>query len=314
MDFCRSKNRDVREAVRRKALSLGFDACGFACAEPVEQWAVEAYDNWIAAGHNDCMDYATRYRDVRNDPHLLLEGAKTVISVAINYLPPRQQPADAPQFALYAYGRDYHEVVKERLFRLAAFIEETAGCISRPCVDTAPIRERYWAQRAGIGFVGRNNTLIIPGRGSFFFLGELVTTLEVEPDEPCRLSCGNCLLCETACPGGALHGGKALDAWQCLSCQLIERRGELPAWVAGAAGNRVYGCDACQLVCPHNKNASGTTIPDFSPSEEFLSLTRKDLKEMTPARFRHLFAHSAVRRTRLDGLCRNAALQETSKP
>ncbi len=308
MDFCRSGNLDVREAVRSMALSLGFDACGFARAEPVEQWAVEAYDNWIAAGHNDCMDYATRYRDVRNDPRLLLEGAKTVISVAINYLPPRRQPADAPQFALYAYGRDYHEVVKERLFRLAAFVENETGCASRPCVDTAPIRERYWAQRAGIGFVGRNNTLILPGRGSFFFLGELVTTLELEPDEPCRVSCGNCRRCEISCPGGALHNGIALDARQCLSCQLIERRGELPEWVSKVVGNRVYGCDTCQLVCPHNSNVLPTTVPDFSPSEELLSLTRCDMAEMTPSQFRHLFAHSAVRRTRLDGLRRNANL------
>lgn len=308
MDFCRSGNLDVREAVRSMALSLGFDACGFARAEPVEQWAVEAYDNWIAAGHNDCMDYATRYRDVRNDPRLLLEGAKTVISVAINYLPPRRQPADAPQFALYAYGRDYHEVVKERLFRLAAFVENETGCASRPCVDTAPIRERYWAQRAGIGFVGRNNTLILPGRGSFFFLGELVTTLELEPDEPCRVSCGNCRRCEISCPGGALHNGIALDARQCLSCQLIERRGELPEWVSKVVGNRVYGCDTCQLVCPHNSNVLPTTVPDFSPSEELLLLTRCDMAEMTPSQFRHLFAHSAVRRTRLDGLRRNANL------
>ena len=308
MDSCRSVSCDVREAVRAKALSIGFDACGFACAEPVEQWAVEQYDRWIAAGHNDCMEYAARYRDVRNNPRLLLDGAKTIICVAANYLPAKRQPAYAPQFALYAYGRDYHEVLKERLLLLASFIAKTTGCQSRPCVDTAPLRERYWARKAGIGFIGRNNALILPGRGSFFFLGELVTTLEVKPDEPCSLTCGDCHRCEAACPGGALHDGAALDARQCLSCQLIERRGDLPQWVAAAVGNRVYGCDTCQLVCPHNRNAMPTTIPDFAPSEEFLSLTHEDIACMPPAKFRHLFAHSAVRRTKLEGLHRNAAL------
>ena len=291
MDSCRSVSCDVREAIRAKALSIGFDACGFACAEPVEQWAVEQYDRWIAAGHNDCMEYAARYRDVRNAPRLLLDGAKTIICVAANYLPAKRQPANAPQFALYAYGRDYHEVLKERLLLLASFIAEATGCQSRPCVDTAP-----------------NNALILPGRGSFFFLGELVTTLEVEPDEPCSLTCGDCHRCEAACPGGALHDGVALDARQCLSCQLIERRGDLPQWVAAAVGNRVYGCDTCQLVCPHNRNAMPATIPDFAPSEEFLSLTHEDIACMPPAKFRHLFAHSAVRRTKLEGLHRNAAL------
>ncbi len=299
---------DVREMVRRKAIELGFDACGFARAEVVEQWAVEQYDEWIASGKNDCMDYAARYRDVRNDPRLLLDGAKTVISVALNYLPAVRQRLEVPQFALYAYGQDYHEVVKGMLYQLAAFIEQETGCKSRPCTDTAPLRERYWARRAGLGFIGRNNTLIIPGHGSFFFLGELVTTLEVEPDEPCALTCGDCRRCEVACPGGALQGGSALDARRCLSCQLIERRGGLPDWVAKVAGNRVYGCDTCQLVCPHNRNALPTAVDAFQPTDEFLSLSRQDIVAMSPSRFRHLFAHSAVRRTRLDGLSRNASL------
>ncbi len=313
MDSCQSSSLELRESVRRKAVELGFDACGFARAEPVGRMAVELYDRWIADGRNDCMDYMARYGEVRNDPRLLLDGAQTVISVALNYYPDRRQPAKAPQFAMYAYGRDYHEVVKERLYRLASFIEENTGCKSRPCVDTVPIRERYWAQRAGIGFIGRNNMLIIPGRGSFFFLGELVTTLDVVPDEPCALSCGDCLRCEKACPGRALQG-VSLDARRCLSCQLIERRGDLPEWVAEAVGGRVYGCDTCQLVCPHNHGAMPTEVQDFVPSPELLALTRRDIIEMTPARFRHLFSHSAVRRTRLDGLRRNALIAAKETP
>lgn len=296
-----------RETLRRVAMEMGFDACGFARAMPVQQWAVQQYDQWLADSRNDCMQYAARYRNVRNDPRLLIDGAKTIISVALNYLPVARQAPEAPQFALYAYGRDYHEVVKERLWRLAAYIEQTTGCKSRPCTDTAPIRERYWAQQAGIGFIGRNNMLIIPGQGSFFFLGELVTTLEIMPDEPCQLSCNGCGRCERSCPGHALQGSKAVDARLCLSCQLIERRGELPEWVTSAIGNRVYGCDTCQLVCPHNLGARATDLPDFAPSDEFLTLTRHDIANMTPSQFRHLFAHSAVRRTRLEGLQRNTA-------
>ncbi len=298
---------DIKTEIKNCARRLGFDACGMARACRVDDNAVLSYDNWIAGGHNDCMEYAARYMDVRNDPRLLLDGAQTVISVAINYMPLARQHPDVPQFSLYAYGRDYHEVVKKRLFELAAFIKELTGHESRPCVDTAPIRERYWAQQAGIGFTGRNNMLIIPGKGSFFFLGELVTTLPLKPDKPCSLTCGDCHWCEKSCPGGALHGGLPLDARRCLSCQLIECRGQLPEWVAEKIGNRVYGCDTCQLVCPHNANAVATAISEFAPSPEFMELDMEKIEQMTPGDFRRLFGHSAVRRTRLDGLKRNLA-------
>lgn len=311
MDLPQSSS--LEPIIKNFALNLGFDACGIARACRVDDNAIHDYDQWLAVGHNDCMEYASRHIDVRNDPRLLLDGAQSIICVAINYMPFVKQLPDAPQFSYYAYGRDYHEVVKKRLFELAAFIRELTGHESRPCVDTAPIRERYWAQQAGIGFIGRNNTLIIPGKGSFFFLGELITTLQLKPDEPCALSCADCGLCETACPGQALHNDKPLDARRCLSCQLIERRGPLPGWVAEVIGNRIYGCDTCQLVCPHNADAMASAIPEFAPSTEFLALDNEKIEQMTPGDFRRLFGHSAVRRTHLDGLKRNLTAIKSCK-
>ena len=295
-----------KQAIKEKACELGFDACGMASAGRVSAEAQRRYSDWIARRHHDCMAYAERYCDVRDDVALLLPDAKTVISVALNYYPEAKQRPDVPQIAYYAYGNDYHEVLRAKLLQLAQFIEQNTGAATRVCVDTAPIREKYWAQQAGIGFVGRNNLLILPGRGSFFFLGEVVTTLELEPDAPLEMSCGACHRCVDDCPGGALSlEGDAADASRCLSCQLIERRGELPEWVAGAKGNRLYGCDECQLCCPHNAQAQPTSEPLFAPREEILNLTASDIATMTQPEFSRIFAHSAIKRAKLDGLKRN---------
>lgn len=294
-------------AIKQRAAELGFDACGFAMAETVDAEAQQRYSEWIERGKNFAMPYAERYADVRSNPRLLLEGARTVISLALNYFPDEKQDADALQIAYYAYGRDYHEVMRERLGQLAQFISEQWRAECRVCVDTAPIREKYWAQRAGIGFVGKNNLLIIPGKGSFFFLGEVVTTLALQPDEPCTKSCGNCRLCVEACPGGALSAeGSALDAARCLSCLLIEYRGEqLPDWAREAKGNRLYGCDQCQLVCPHNALAKPSAVADFAPRRNILSLSPAQVRTMNQDEFSRLFAHSAIKRVKLAGLKRN---------
>ena len=193
--------------------------------------------------------------------------------------------------------------------KLADFIEEITHCATRPCVDSAPIRERYWAQRAGIGFVGRNNCLILPGKGSYYFLGEIVTTASLSPDEPCTMSCGDCGRCVEVCPSGALRDVGGADCNRCLSCLLIENHDEsLPEWVSGVAGDRVVGCDECQLCCPHNAHAEPTTIEDFAPTEAVMTLTRERIMAMTGGGFRRTFAHSAISRLRLKTLRRNAAL------
>lgn len=286
-----------------KAISLGFTKVGFAVAEPIDAEANERYLRWIAAHCHGEMSYLEKYSDVRRDPRLLLDGARTVIVCAMNYYPSQFQEADVPQIASYALGRDYHEVVKERLAQLARFVQENYGGETRVCVDTAPIRERYWAVKAGVGFMGTNNQLILPGRGSFFFLGEVLTTVSFEPDEPCQESCMACGRCVKMCPAGAISPNGYVDASKCLSYLTIEYRGELPDGLN--LGNRVYGCDECQRVCPHNRAAKPTAITDFTPSVELLSLDAQSIVQMTPQQFSTIFRHSAIKRTRLAGLQRN---------
>ena len=306
-----SPSIDIATRIKSQATSLGFDACGFAAAAPVDDEAVARYDRWIELGHNGCMQWAAGHRDLRRDPSLLLDGAQTVISLALNYYPTRFQPPEAMRVAYYAYGRDYHEVLREKLTELAHFIEQITHCATRPCVDSAPIRERYWAQRAGLGFIGRNNCLIIPGKGSYFFLGEIVTTAQLPPDEPCMLSCGDCGRCIEACPSGALTGDGAADASRCLSCLLIENHDEqLPDWVAQVVDDKVVGCDECQLCCPHNAHAVATTVADFAPADAVMSLTRDRIAQMSAGDFKRTFAHSAISRLRHKTLRRNADLSD----
>ena len=302
---------DIKQQIKSQAASLGFDACGFAEATPVDDEAVARYDNWIEQGHHGCMRWAEGHRDLRRDPALLLQGARTVIALAMNYYPATRQPAGTLRVAYYAYGRDYHEVMREKLTELAHFIEQITHCTTRPCVDSAPIRERYWAQRAGLGFIGRNGCLILPGKGSFFFLGEIVTTAQLSPDEPCTMTCGDCGRCVEACPAGALRDDGTVDASRCLSCLLIENHDEqLPAWVGDVIGNRVVGCDSCQLCCPHNAHAEPTTVPDFAPTEAVMNFTRERIRSMKPGDFKRTFAHSAISRLRYKTLQRNAALAD----
>ena len=291
--------------IKEVSRALGFDACGVARAHRVDDVAAARYARWLAQGRNGCMEWAARHCDLRDDPEGLLPGVRSVIVVAMNYYPARFQPREAPQFAYYAYGRDYHEVVKQRLWQLAAAIEQMAPCQTRVCVDSAPIRERYWAQQAGLGFIGLNNALILPGKGSYYFLGVILTTLSLDPDAPCTQSCGECHACIQACPAGALRGDGAVDARRCLSCLTIEHRGDLPQWVSGVLGNRVFGCDECQKCCPHNRHAHPTTIAELQPTDDFLSLTRERIAQMDQAEFSRLFSHSAVKRAKLAGLQRN---------
>lgn len=310
-NFCPSQ---CKELIRQKALAEGFSACGFAEAGPVDTDAIKAYEKWLAEGKNASMAYAANHLDLRRDPRTLLEGTRTVICLAMNYYPTRRQPTDAPQFAYYAYGADYHDVVRRRLDSVARFITESYGGSCRCCVDTAPLRERWWAQQSGIGFVGRNNQLIIPGKGSFFFLGEILTTLPLPPDKKMHGGCGECHRCVDACPAGALRAeGGCLDARLCISCMTIEHRGALPQSVASALENRVYGCDECQKACPHNRFASPTTIEEFAPTDEFLSLTVETMSQMTEDDYRLLFRRSAVKRAKYAGLMRNLEAMKKNK-
>lgn len=292
-----------KEEVRAKALALGFDACGFATAQPVSDESAKQYRDWLDKGFQSTMDYLERNLEVRDNPKLLMENAKTLIVVALNYYPAIKQPEDIPQFSYYAYGKDYHKVIKHKLKALSNTLSLKFGGEYRACVDTAPLRERYWAQEAGIGFVGRNNQLIIPGKGSYFFIGVLLTSLEIEADERCQMSCGECGECVSQCPGQALDNPGGLNANKCLSCLTIEYRGELPKNLE--LGNRIYGCDRCQQICPHNKNAVPTSETVFTPSEKLLGLTAEQIAAMSEEEYNNIFMHSAVKRAGLQQLKRN---------
>lgn len=299
------KLKCLKEDIRNFALSLGFESCGFTQAREIPDSVAAEYASWIEQRKNGALAYMEKYIDVRNDPRLLLDGAKSIIALALNYYPSQFQAKHLPQFAYYAYGKDYHDVVKNKLFQLSAYINEKYGASSRACVDTAPLRERYWAQQAGIGFIGRNNQLILPGKGSYFFLGFLISSLDITPDEPCLLTCGNCRRCVAYCPSKALSDEGALDARKCLSACTIEFRGDFDPDLK--LGNHIYGCDICQKACFHNRNAMPSAEPLFQPSPEFLNLSKEDISQMTDLQFRSIFRNSAVRRIKLDMLKRNLA-------
>lgn len=292
------------EEIKQFALSLGFDACGICCAKNSGQET--KYLDWISQNCHADMTYLERNIDKRLDPRLLVEGAKSIISVTLNYFPPEKLPADAPQFAYYAYGEDYHDVVRGKLNQLFGFIQERFPCVSgRAFSDSAPVLERFWAARAGLGFIGKNTLLISPRRGSYFFLGELIIDAELDYDVPISQNCGSCRRCLDACPTCALEKPYRLNARKCISYQTIENRGEIAPEIVPKLGNNVYGCDICQKNCPWNRFATPHTTPEFMPSEQFLSLDWEKLRLMDEETFRQIFRKSAVKRAKFSGLKRN---------
>lgn len=296
---------ELARAIKQEAARIGFDACGFADAGPVDPAARVHFDHWLG---NDCqagMDYMTRNREKRLNPQMLTENARSVIVVALNYYPAVFQPSGNPQFAYYAYGKDYHEIMRNKLSGLFEFIRTLVPVKGRIFCDTAPVWERYWAYRAGIGFIGRNTQLIIPGKGSYFFLGEIITDLQLPSGRPVPNRCGSCRRCIQNCPGEALKNPFTLDANRCLSYHTIENKGELPLPIKEKLGNRVYGCDICQQSCPWNRFATPNTTPEFQPLPDFLSLDTNALRALTPDGFNEIFRHSAVKRTKFSGLKRN---------
>lgn len=296
----------LRNLLLDRAASAGACAAGFAEVRPVDAAACQAYDKWLADGAHAGMDYLEKYSDVRSDPALLLDGARSIFCLAFAYMKPDGRRSAL--FADYALGRDYHTVLRKHLEPLAAEMREAVyGSKTRICIDTAPLRERYWAATAGVGFIGRNNQLIVPAVGSRVFLAEILWTASVRPSQS-RIdeSCAGCGLCVKACPGHALDGGGALDARRCLSYLTIEHRGDLPEGVS-LAGRRIYGCDICQDVCPHNADASAAPVLEaFAPDEALLSLDVEAVASMAQADFSRIFSGSAVKRAKLAGLLRNA--------
>lgn len=298
--------KNIGLAIKDEARRLGFSACGFAKAEPVEENAVEILDRWTNSGYHADMAYMERNRHLRVDPTQLVPGCRTIIVVALNYYPKQLLPHDACQIAYYAYGKDYHYVVKNKLFRLLAYIKTLVpGAEGRAFCDTAPLLERYWAVKAGLGFIGRNRTLIIPGKGSYFFLGVLAVNIDLyEEPHDIPTSCCNCKRCLIACPTGALTSD-GIDCRRCLSYLTIEHRGPIPDEMVQKKSRRIYGCDTCQQVCPHNRDAQPTEEEAFVMSPEVAALTPEEWRNMTPERYEQLFRYSAIERAGYEGLMRN---------
>lgn len=292
---------NVKESIRREIIGAGACRVGFAEAGPVGTNEEKRYRDWLKSGNHGEMGYLERYEEIRCDPRLLLDGAKTVISCAFDY----RQPESHPLFADYALGRDYHETLRERLSAVTENICCRFGGNARVCVDTAPIHERYWAARSGIGIIGLNGQLIVDGIGSKVVLSEILWTGSVEADRS-RLGerCKECGACVAVCPGKALDGRGGLDARRCYSYLSIEYRGELPDDLK--FDGRIYGCDICQDICPHNVPTDRVAINDFSPTPAMMALGIDDIKEMDDEKFRSIFRHSAVKRAKLSGLRRNA--------
>lgn len=284
---------------------LGIAKYGVARAEKVDAEHIAAYKSWISAGSHASMSYMERYEEVRDDPRLLLDDAKSVISCAIPYPSPCSNDTSNSPISSYALGSDYHEVAREKLQRAALRLTELMGGTTRVCIDTAPIFERYWAQKCGLGFIGRNHHLIIPELGSCFFLGEIITTLELEPNKPLNEQCLMCGKCLKACPTGALQTDGSFDARKCLSYLTIEHRGEFEPGTD--LHGHLYGCDVCAAVCPHNQAATQCNIdPLLQPRNEVKALTVEKAASLTQTEFSKIFSHSAVKRTKLAGLQRNA--------
>lgn len=293
----------------------GFSAMGCAPAEAVEEWRVAQWKDYLHSGRHAEMNYLEQHLEKRLNPTLLVEGAQSVVCVVLNYFTDAAFPADGYTLARYARGRDYHDVMKERLRKLLDFIAETTGNPQpgRAFCDTAPVDEHYWAWRTGLGWLGRNTQLIIPQAGSYFFIGTLILTEPIDRyDSPQPNRCGTCTRCLEACPTGALTE-KGIDARRCLSYLTIEHRGALPDFAQEALRNATttplcfYGCDRCQDVCPHNRFATPTSCTDFHPSPELLRQTPKDWQELTEEGYQKLFKGSAVKRAKYAGICRNIA-------
>ncbi|MBR4313048.1 MAG: tRNA epoxyqueuosine(34) reductase QueG [Bacteroidaceae bacterium] len=296
-------------AIRTEALRLGFSACGFAKAEPVSEEMARVLDHWTDNGYHADMQYMERNRHLRLDPTQLVPGCRTLIVVALNYYPKHLLPAEGYQIAYYAYGKDYHRVMKDKLYQLFSYIKMLVPHVEgRAFCDTAPLLERYWAMKTGLGFIGLNRQLIIPGKGSYFFLGVLAVDAEIEglSDSPIieGISCGGCKRCLMACPTGALTLD-GIDCRRCLSYLTIEHRGPIPDGMVQKLGRRIYGCDTCQQVCPYNKNAQSTEEIAFDMPSEVADLTAQDWHELTPERYKALFKHSAIERAGYEGLMRN---------
>jgi len=285
-----------------------LDACGIATAGPLDVEA-KRLDEWLSNGHHADMQWMTNHREKRGDPTLLVEGARSVISVLQSYYVPEDGPVDPEigRISRYAWGDDYHLRLKERLFSLLEWLQETAPeTEGRAFVDSAPVMDKAWAARAGLGWIGKHSNLISPDHGSWVFIGELIVTTELEPDSPMMDHCGSCTACLDACPTNAIVDPWVVDANRCISYTTIESRApETSPEIASGHGNWIFGCDICQDVCPWNKFRTETSETSYHPRPGTLDTPLSDWLQMDSDSFSERFRRSAVKRTKHAGLTRN---------
>lgn len=298
------------QAVKTAAAALGFDYCGIARAEMLNDDA-RRLESWLNKGMHGTMQYMEKYFDQRVNPALLVPGAKSVITLLLNYYPTQQQQCDTPHIAKYAYGNDYHEVIREKLNNLLAILRQQTGEINgRGFVDSAPVLERAWAQKSGLGWVGKNGNLINKQQGSFFFIATLIVDVELAYDDILvKDFCGTCTKCIDACPTNAILPGKVVDGSRCISYFTIELKDMLvPHEMQDKFNGWMFGCDVCQDVCPWNRFSKPTNETAFSAIPEILNLSTGEWAAMTEDNFKKIFKHSPLKRSKYKGIMRNVKI------
>ena len=299
-------NINYSQLIKKSAKNLGFLSCGISKAEFLEEEAPR-FEKWLNEQKHGQMAYMENHYDKRLDPRLLVPGAKSVVSLLLNYYTDEHQVGGAPKISKYAYGTDYHFVIKEKLKQLFQILQEEIGEINgRVFVDSAPVMDKAWAGRSGLGWMGKNTNLINKKVGSFFFIAEMILDLKLDYDTPVTDHCGTCTACIDSCPTGALTPYN-IDASRCISYLTIELKDQIPSEFQNKMDDWSFGCDICQDVCPWNRFSKPHNEPLFEPRSELLEFTKKDWEELTETTFDIIFKNSAVKRTRYKGLKRNLA-------
>ncbi len=292
--------------IKQKAIELGFMSAGISKADFLAEEAPRL-EKWLKENRNGEMKYMENYFDKRLDPRVLFDGCKSVVSVLLNYYPEQtQNDPEAPKISKYAYGEDYHFVIKRKLQELLNFIQQEVGEVEgRIFVDSAPVMDKVWAKKSGLGWIGKNSNLISRGAGSFFFIGELLLDIALDADHEVADFCGTCTRCLSACPTGAIIQPYVVDGSKCISYFTIELKDAIPVAMKGQFDNNMFGCDICQDVCPWNSFSKPHQESAFLPHPDLLSMTKQEWKNISKETFDKLFKNSAVKRTKYSGLKRN---------
>jgi len=302
-----SNKHQHTQVVKQAATSLGFEFCGIAKAQTLDDDA-SRLEYWLNKGMHGSMKYMENHFDLRVDPQKLVPGAKSVITLLINYFPSKTQNDNSPKISKYAYGKDYHDVIKNKLRNFLQILHGQIGEVhGRGFVDSAPVLERSWAQRSGLGWIGKNGNLITKQNGSFYFIATLITDLELDYDDPfAKDYCGSCTKCIDACPTQAILPDKIVDGSKCISYFTIElKEMTIPSGMKGKFHDWMFGCDVCQDVCPWNRFSKGTDEIELKPIHEVINFTFKDWEELTEESFKKIFKDSPIRRSKYAGIKRN---------